>query len=172
MPVDIWMFLALDPRRRAYAKKPLYGNNLKFNGNAPMCACTRHTVAIDADGELLPCIPFAGFMKKAGLSLGNVKRKPLTDLLCHGPYLDYITMTVNQFLANSSSCRSCEYREKCSSGCRAIAVALHPEDGLMGKDLSKCLYFRQGWDRRTDEGFERLASEGGPLFRSVHEFGN
>ena len=118
-----------------------------------VCRGNRRMVAIGADGELFPCNQLSGWFESKGRSLGNVKKTALKELLSGGAYLDAVTMTVGDIKEKCEQCRECPYFEICSGGCRALACVCG--DSYTGRDISKCIFFKEGYYEKTLEFIKR-----------------
>lgn len=155
MSVDIWQFLQFWPGRRTYHLRPVEGGEHTYRDTFPVCRGNRGMVAINADGDIVPCNQVSGKLKQDNIRLGNVHITPLQQLLKSGDYIDTVTYTVGKLRENNPQCQDCDYWKLCMGGCRACAYAL--TDNLMGYDPAKCLYFKKGYMQKTIELFEQIS---------------
>jgi radical SAM protein with 4Fe4S-binding SPASM domain len=78
LPVNIWHALSVDP----YSRTVMTGTeNSTYRGRATVCGQNRGVISIANSGEIAPCNQMNGVMQKMGITLGNVKKTPLQNLL-------------------------------------------------------------------------------------------
>ena len=167
MEIDIWQFLQFFPRHKTYHYRPVVGGCHSFRANAPVCRGNRGMIAINSDGSLVPCNQLAGYAEKHGWDLGNVKRDALQPILQESAYLKAVTCPISKVFEKNEACAACSYQKLCEGGCRAIAAAL--TDDYLGRDPAKCLYFKKGYMRKTDEVFARVAEKRGIEYRNTDD---
>ena len=150
--VRIWQFLTLFPREKEYRIDPVRCAEGQYDDKVSCCECTRKMTAVTAEGEILPCMQFSGYMSKNGITLGNVHRTPLKDLLSGGLYTDLARLTAGDVRGMISKCETCPYFRCCTGGCRALGLlyAEGPED-FWREDITKCLFFEDGWPQKIEE---------------------
>lgn len=148
MEIDIWQFLTLYPKPKLYRPRPVECGCGEYRDSLPVCRGNRGMVAVQANGELVPCHQLSGYYEKHGArSLGNVKTDGLQKLLQNGPYLDEVCTTLGTLKEKNEKCRDCAYFPYCAGGCRAIALALTGDK--LASDPAKCLYFKKGYLEKT-----------------------
>ena len=121
---------------------------------ALMCGHARRELYVSPKGNVLPCMSMAGSPIEE--QFPNMLETPLEDILNEGSYyMDSINFRVSDFMEHNPECRTCQYRTKCSGGCRANAVFAEPDDYL-AKDPVACEYFLGGWMEKKNKLLERL----------------
>jgi radical SAM protein with 4Fe4S-binding SPASM domain len=155
MDVFFWQFLDLFPRSRTYRMRPVAGNCTTHQPNTPVCGHNRSMAAVTASGELVPCNQMSGWFEKEGISLGNVKKEGLQQLLLDSVYLDKVCTPVSCVLENNERCQRCPYWKFCLGGCRAIAMRFSKD--YLACDPAKCTYFHRGWMEKTTQAMEGVA---------------
>lgn len=143
MSLDIWQFLTLYPRQRAFRLRPIECADGEYRDTLPVCRGNRGMVAVTADGGVYPCMQMSGYYEMRGDLPGNAKKDGLQALLRQSRYLDEVCTTVGTLAAVNETCGKCPYFRYCVGGCRAIALALTGDK--LGSDPAKCLFFRKGY---------------------------
>lgn len=164
--VDVWQFAYYFPKSKTYYFHPVQAQCGQYRDSIPLCRGARGTIAVSHTGELSPCNQMAGTLAKMGITLGNVKSRPLHELLTEGNYLDTVTMPVSAVKEKNSQCQECQYWPACMGGCRAIAIALTKD--LLHADPSKCLFFKGGYMKKIDDAF----AAADPEYRCGDDVGN
>lgn len=162
MTVDIWQFLLILSRYKAFRAKPVECAEGEYRDSLPVCRGNRGMVAIAADGSVYPCMQISGYYNLHGLYLGNAKKDGLQPLLQSGKYLDEVCTTVKALAENNMKCAACEYFKYCVGGCRTLALLL--TDDKLGCDPAKCVFYKNGYYKkitRLFEGWENFAPIGG-----------
>ena len=162
MELTVWQFLSLDPKARSYHLHPVRFGKGTYSDRCPRCLGNRQMVAITSTGEVVPCMQMSGYFAKRGISLGNVRERPLGDILASDAYRNVACDTVGNLRGRDGACATCRHLEQCAGGCPALALILPGGEGqgvdAIGADPSKCLFFEGGWQQRTEEalaGWER-----------------
>jgi radical SAM protein with 4Fe4S-binding SPASM domain len=153
MDVNFWQFLDIYPISRTYRLSPVVGDNLSFNSHMPVCEHNRAMVGITSSGDLVPCNQLSGLFKKQGISLGNIFKSGLQQLLLDSSYLDAVCMPVARIIGHNEQCQKCIYWQLCLGGCRAIAMAFNKN--YYSYDPAKCSYFHGGWIEKTQKAMNR-----------------
>ncbi len=168
--VDVWQFLYYKPEEGTYYFHPVQVDCQSYRDSIPACKGARGMVAVSYTGEIYPCNQMSGTFAHMGISLGNVKKQPLHELLQSGPYLEQVTMPVSEVYKENQVCQSCQYWNCCMGGCRAIAVAF--TRNYRHFDPAKCAFFKGGYMQKADKVFAaaprpyRCLSETGDMCRS------
>lgn len=151
MDIDIWQYLYLNPHHKSYRISPIMCNIDDFNVRIPICKGNRGMIAITSSGEVVPCMQMSGWFMEHGISLANVKKKPLKDIVTKSDYLDIAMATVLQQILANEKCADCKYYMACTGGCPALGRLYSHRDDFYGEDITKCTFFENGWyDRVTD----------------------
>lgn len=147
MNIDIWQFLTLFPKNRAWRARPVECGSGEYRDSIPVCRGNRGMVAVAANGNVFPCMQMSGYYEARGDVLGNVKADGLQPLLREGKYLSEVCMTLGDLKSKNETCADCKYFRHCAGGCRAIGLTLTGDK--CGSDLAKCLYFNKGYYEKT-----------------------
>ena len=146
MELDIWQFVHLSPGGRSYRIRPMECSEGEYRDSLPVCRGNRGMVAVAANGNLYPCHQMSGYYEQHNWFLGNVKTDGLQKHLQSGAYLQEVCSTVKDLKQHNETCASCPWFPYCCGGCRAVGIALTGDK--FGSDLSKCLFFRNGYHER------------------------
>ena len=106
-------------------------------------------VAVAANGNLYPCHQLSGYYDHHGWFLGNVKIDGLQANLKAGTYLQEVCTTVKELARHNETCAACPWFQYCCGGCRAVGTALTGDK--LGSDLSKCVFFKNGYLERLKD---------------------
>lgn len=147
MNIDIWQFLTLFPKSRAYRARPVECGIGEYRDSMPVCRGNRGMVAVAANGNVFPCMQMSGYYEAKGDILGNVKTDGLQPLLQGGRYLSEVCMTLGELKGRNQTCADCKYFKHCAGGCRAIGLCLTGDK--CGVDPAKCQYFKKGYYEKT-----------------------
>lgn len=147
--VDIWQFLSFYPHDSAYSLNPVECGEGEYRDSLPVCRGNRGMVAVEANGNLCPCLQMSGYYEAHGDNVGNVKTTPLRELLSESRYLSEVTTTLGTLKQSDSDCGSCEFFRYCAGGCRALALAL--TGNKLGRDPLKCVFFKKNYPRKIAE---------------------
>ena len=151
MDIDIWQYLSLTPHHKSYRISPIMCDMDQFNVRIPICKGNRGMIAITSSGEVVPCMQMSGWFMEHGISLANVKKKPLKEIVTKSDYLDIAMATVLQQILANEKCADCKYYMACTGGCPALGRLYSHRDDFYGEDITKCTFFENGWyDRVTD----------------------
>ena len=152
MEIDIWQFLRLSPKDESFRIVPVCYAEGEYRDTFPGCRGNRGMVAVTSSGEVVPCIQVSGTMQKMGVSLGNLHRDRLKDILGPGRYLDNVCATVGDVRRNNQKCGACKWFTYCTGGCRAMGFLYSgAKKDFFGEDLTKCRFFENGWYERVSE---------------------
>lgn len=149
MVVDIWQFMTLFPEGHTYRLRPVQYTEGEYRDSLPVCKGNRGMVAVGANGELYPCHQMSGYYEGHGWRLGNVKKESLQTILQGGDYLSEVCTTVKTLAGHNEKCAACKYFKYCCGGCRAVGLALSGDK--LGADISKCLFFEQGYYQKINK---------------------
>ena len=146
MDIDIWQFIKLYPKVKAYSMKPIESNKDNFNIRIPMCKGNRGMIAITSSGEVVPCLQMSGYFMENKISLANIKTESLKDIINNTKYSEYAMATVFKRILNNDKCPNCDYFKACCGGCPALGL-LYSGDShdYYHEDITKCSFFMNGW---------------------------
>ena len=145
MTIDIWQFLRLYPYSHIYSIVPIACNKDEFNLRIPMCKGNRGMIAVSSSGEVVPCLQMSGYFIEHGISLGNLFKTPLKDLVKDSDYLDLAMATVFKQIVENDKCADCKYYKACTGGCPALGLLYSKDINFYHEDITKCLFFENGW---------------------------
>ena len=110
-----------------------------------ICGLGASTLAIEANGDVVPCHLFLG----KDLIMGNLLRHPLIEILANWKRRNLITVDDNPY------CAKCDVRYFCAGGCWAHTYAV--SGNFMGKnpycDIYKTYFKDQLWGLGARENF-------------------
>lgn len=147
MKIDIWQFMTIQPISKTYSMRAVAYQEHQYRDSLPVCKDNRGMIAVAADGRIYPCHQMSGYYDGHGWNLGNVKTESLQNVLQSGDYLTEVCTTVKQLKDKNKTCANCKYFKYCCGGCRAIGLALTGDK--LGVDMSKCLFYEQGYYQKT-----------------------
>ena len=146
MPIDIWQFIRLYPNQHCYSLTPIQCSAKEFNVRIPMCKGNRGMIAISSSGEVLPCLQMSGGLMDRGVSLNNVHKQPLKEIVTDSEYLNCATATLFHQIIHNDKCSSCDYYKACTGGCPALGLLYSNEKfNYYHEDITKCYFFENGY---------------------------
>lgn len=152
MNIDIWQFMRMYPKYQIYSLVPIMCTEKEFNIRIPMCRGNRGMIAISSSGEVVPCLQMSGWLIERNISLANVHKTPLKEILKDSDYLTYATATLFNQIVNNDKCSSCKYYKVCTGGCPALGLLYSKERfDYYHEDITKCYFFENGWHDKTVE---------------------
>ena len=152
MNVDIWQYMLLHPRYGTYELKAIMCSKDEFNVRIPICKGNRGMIAITSSGEVVPCMQMSGWFMEHGISLANVKKDSLKDIVTESEYLNIAMATVLQQIVSNEKCGDCKYYMACTGGCPALGrLYSQNRNDFYGEDITKCIFFENGWYDRINE---------------------
>jgi len=149
MIIDIWQFLRLFPYSNAYELVPISCNKKDFNLRIPMCKGNRGMIAVSSSGEVVPCLQMSGYFIEKGISLGNLFKTPLKDLVTDSPYLNLAMAPLFKQIIENDKCAECKYYKACTGGCPALGLLYSKDINFYHEDITKCIFFENGWYERV-----------------------
>lgn len=147
--VGIWNLLDLHPTMKAYTLR-LENDEKQPDEKHYACGDVRMGFMIGANGSLWPCQSVSGIFEANGFDMGNVKEKPLWELLYESPLTKYACLKALEIAHDIPGCATCEFWNKCrGGGCTAamLAVKLAGEGQEEGVEAG-CLYYKEGYDEK------------------------
>ena len=152
MIVDIWQFIRLYPYHEMYDIVPVACTKDEFNIRIPMCKGNRGMIAISSSGEVVPCLQMSGYFLEKGISLGNLFKTPLKELVKESDYLNLAMAPLLKQIIENDKCGNCKYYKACTGGCPALGLLYSPKDvDFYHEDITKCIFFENGWYERVTE---------------------
>ena len=145
MVVDIWQFVRLYPRQQMYNLVPIACNKDEFNIRIPMCKGNRGMIAVSSHGEVVPCLQMSGYFLEKGISLGNLFKTPLKELVKDSPYLNLAMAPLFKQIIENDKCGNCQYYKACTGGCPALGLLYSANSDFYHEDITKCIFFENGW---------------------------
>lgn len=145
MELVFWEFLRVNPINKTFISLAVRYNPASFNENRPLCKALRGMPAIGSSGEVYPCMQFEGYCKKHGISLANIFKGKLQNILSEGAFHELVRSTVK----DRAECPECEFVQYCGGGCPAISTLTGGEPNC--PDRAKCLYFKHGWHEKIKQ---------------------
>ena len=129
-------------------------------GNDCICGHARNMMYITPEGYIVPCIPMGSTRggrqsvascdtarTRPSVAVGgrqrfpNIRELSLAKALRDSSYLDFIDTRLRDYFAHNPGCGTCEYRNRCSGGCRGRVAG----GDLLARDEDACAFFREGW---------------------------
>jgi radical SAM protein with 4Fe4S-binding SPASM domain len=151
MMVDIWQFITLYPTSKRYNLVPIMCDKDEFNIRIPMCKGNRGMIAISSSGEAVPCLQMSGWFLERKISLGNVLKTPLKELVRESDYLNLATATLLKQILEHDKCGNCKYYKACTGGCPALGLLYSKNGDYYHEDILKCIFFENGWYDRINK---------------------
>ena len=145
MVIDVWQFLRLYPRSKRYMLVPISCNKKEFNIRIPMCKGNRGMIAVSSSGEVVPCLQMSGYFIEKGISLGNLFKTPLKELVKDSPYLNLAMAPLLKQILENDKCADCKYYKACTGGCPALGLLYSHPSNFYHEDITKCIFFENGW---------------------------
>ena len=148
MVIDIWQYIRLYPGSRCYSLVPITCNKDEFNIRIPMCKGNRGMIAVSSSGEVVPCLQMSGYFIEKGISLGNLFKTPLKELVKDSEYLNLATAPVFKQIVENDKCANCKFYKACTGGCPALGLLYSKDINFFHEDITKCFFFENGWYER------------------------
>lgn len=145
MTVDIWQFIRLDPKHKSYSLVPIACSKDEFNIRIPMCKGNRGMIAVSSSGEVVPCLQMSGYFLEHKISLGNVTKTPLKQLVTESEYLNLAMAPLFKQIVENDKCANCKYYKVCNGGCPALGLLYSKDINFYHEDITKCIFFENGW---------------------------
>ena len=146
VPVIIWQSLSLDKENRSFSCLPVKTTPERFCEDRYICSAFFQKLYVQANGDVEPCAPFAGYNALHDIHPGNIYTESLKSQLTNGRILSEITQTIGDKIRKNETCASCCYVRACQGGCPALSVI--SGGSMLSSDLYKCIFFRKGYYER------------------------
>ena len=157
MEIMIWQFMQLHPKSRSYQLEPVKCPSGEYKATDPMCKGTRGLIGVTSSKDVVPCLQMSGYYEEHGIHLGNLGETPLKELLTGSDFLSEVCTNLHKFRKANSKCDECKYFRWCCGGCPALGLLFTGD--RRGSDLSKCLFYENGWYEKcvkTMDGWRNL----------------
>lgn len=151
MKLDVWQLLRLFPKSRTYSLVPIACSKDEFNIRIPMCKGNRGMIAVSSAGELVPCLQMSGWFLERKISLGNILKTPLKQLVKESDYLNLAMAPLFKQIVENDKCGNCQYYKVCTGGCPALGLLYSSNGDYYHEDITKCIFFEKGWYDRINE---------------------
>ena len=145
MTIDIWQFLRLYPSKHMYSLVPVACSKDEFNVRIPMCKGNRGMIAVSSSGEVVPCLQMSGWFLEHNISLGNVLKTPLKQLIKDSDYINLAMAPLLKQIVENDKCANCKYYKACTGGCPALGLLYSKNNDYYHEDITKCIFFENGW---------------------------
>lgn len=115
-----------------------------------VCQSVRNSIHIDFEGFVMPCPPMSS-TSEGKKHFARIFDKNLKNLLNAGDYMNFINTRLGDYFKANPECAACEYKNRCSGGCRGCAMADNGDGNLLGVDRETCKFFKCGYYDRVLE---------------------
>ena len=146
-PVDIMLGGCFMFRREGkpwgiYNVRPCFAEE---EGKMPSCGVLLKNFYVSAEGRVAPCMGMDDCTYAANFP--NLHERPLREILTDPAFTRLERATVKDVRDANPECRSCEYVDRCTGGCRNN-VLIHTDD-YYGIDKELCRFFEGGWEKKV-----------------------
>lgn len=145
MVIDIWQFIRLYPKGKIYSLVAIACSKDEFNIRIPMCKGNRGMIAVSSSGEVVPCLQMSGYFIEHKISLGNLFKTPLKELVKESDYLNLAMAPLFKQIVENDKCANCKYYKACNGGCPALGLLYSKDVNFYHEDITKCIFFENGW---------------------------
>ena len=110
----------------------------------PSCGSIVKNFYIGADGMVAPCMGMCdcGFASR----FPNLYETPLREILGESEFMRLCNAAVSDVHNGNRECAGCEYKDRCSGGCRNSALT--ESENYYGADHEACFFFRHNGEER------------------------
>lgn len=159
MVIDIWQFVRLNPSKQIYSLIPIACTKDEFNIRIPMCKGNRGMIAVSSSGEVVPCLQMSGWFLEKKISLGNVLKTPLKELVKDSDYLNLAMAPLLKQILENDKCGNCKYYKACTGGCPALGLLYSKDNNYYHEDILKCIFFENGWYEKVTNALKKWRIE-------------
>ncbi len=153
MTLNIWQLGFIHPRTRSFSLRAVACPEGTYRDTAFACPDVRKMIAVTAEGEVVPCMQCSGYFQAHDIHVANVKKQHLAAILADPRFMRMVDVRVKDIRERIPECGKCEWFEYCTGGCRPLATITNGNP--LTPDPTKCMFFREGYLRKT---LELLAS--------------
>ena len=143
MNVMIWQFMDIYPLSKSYRLKAVLCPDGEYKATDPVCKGNRGMIGVTSGKDVVPCLQMSGYYEEHGIHLGNLGETSLKELLTGSEFLSEVCTNLHKFRKSNKKCDECRYFRWCNGGCPALGLLFTGD--RMGSDLSKCLFYENGW---------------------------
>lgn len=122
------------------------------------CGVLLRSFYVSAEGRVAPCMGMDDCAYAANFP--NLHERPQREILTDPAFTGLEHATVKDVRDANPECRSCEFVDRCTGGCRN-SVLIYSNDYL-GIDKELCHFFGGGWDKKVTAVAE-------PAFRAYRQ---
>ena len=149
MTVIIWQFLRAFPMSKSYSMEAVLCQSGEMKVTDPVCKGNRGMIGVTSSGDIVPCLQMSGYFEEHGIHLGNLHKTPLKELLNESDYVKTVCTNLHKFAKANKKCAECRVFKYCNGGCPALGLLFTGDRN--GSDLSKCIFYENGWYQKTKE---------------------
>ncbi len=147
--LDFWGFISINPQAEKQILMPYFVKS-ENDTKRPICSHAAKTLAVDANGEIYPCLEISSVINEPHDSFGNVKEKRIGDILKNtdSDICKFMSHTIDERKTfNKAVCGNCEYSDICAGGCPGLSL-IGKDKNLLGIDESVCTFFKDGYYKK------------------------
>jgi len=122
-------------------KAPSFDNGGRLTG----CGCTRDSIAVRADGTIVPCSMLAH------MELGRINRDPLIGIWQKNQELNTLRQRRHIRLTNFDYCSNCNYLNYCTGNCPGLGYAITGQVDHPSPDACLKRFLAEGGTIPADE---------------------
>lgn len=159
MTVDVWQFVRLYPTYHMYSLVPIACSKDEFNIRIPMCKGNRGMIAVSSGGEVVPCLQMSGWFLEHKISLGNILKTPLKQLVKDSDYLNLAMAPLFKQIVENDKCGNCKFYKVCTGGCPALGLLYSKNEDYYHEDITKCIFFENGWYEKVTDSLNKWRIE-------------
>jgi len=157
MDIEIWEFMMAFPRTKSFQLCAIICRSGHIKYTDPKCKATRTMIGVTSSGMVVPCLQFSGYYEEHGIKMENLHEMSLQEILSGGEYMSEVCTNLYKFSKANTKCAECKYFGWCTGGCPALGLLFTGD--RRGSDLSKCVFYKNGWYKKcvqTMEGWRNL----------------
>lgn len=136
---------------------PYVKKGMQEDGQNLCCGTCRFHPYLLPDGTLMPCASMTDSEIEG--TMPNLKEESISQIYrdTRHPFFKIANMRVREVLNENEACRTCNYRNQCQGGCRAMSIL--ENRGLYGHPQVLCSFFYGGYDVLIKETVEQAGKE-------------
>lgn len=146
MSIVAWGLTSFDPNNKM-KKYDFPIGQVKLHGDQdddkPICSQFKDAIYVGANGNVYPCLQMQGILEARKLSLGNVFKDGLHNILQDNSDLSkFKNHTIREKLNHNKKCCDCAYSKLCTTGCPAISWLFRND--VLGLNNLTCEFYESG----------------------------